>query len=84
MVKPPCLNVMVISAIFYEFYGSFVSGPIASASATRFSCRRVVMIGGLLASFSICFSGYANSLLFLYFIYGVIGGTIFIYIPAVT
>ena len=60
---------LVKIAIYFNF-----SGPIASALSARFSCRSVVMFGGVLAMTSLILSGYAMNVEFLYFSYGVLGG----------
>lgn len=60
-------------------------GPLASALCNRFSCRTVVMAGGVVLCAGVLISAFAPSLEFLYFSYSFIGGVgrAFIYTPAV-
>ena len=50
------------------------TGPLASALCNRFTCRTVVMAGGVLLCVGVLVSGFAPSLEFLYFSYSLIGG----------
>lgn len=60
-------------------------GPLASALCNRFSCRTVVMAGGVVLCAGVLISAFAPNLEFLYFSYSFIGGVgrAFIYTPAV-
>ena len=65
-VNPWLLHVSKILFIF--------TGPLASALCNRFTCRTVVMVGGVLLCVGVLVSGFAPSLEFLYFSYSLIGG----------
>ncbi|KAK3087201.1 hypothetical protein FSP39_003061 [Pinctada imbricata] len=60
-------------------------GPLASALCNRFSCRTVVMVGGILCAIGTFFSGFADQIWPLYITYALVGGIgrAFIYTPAV-
>ncbi|XP_061163984.1 monocarboxylate transporter 11-like [Saccostrea echinata] len=60
-------------------------GPLASALCNRFSCRTVVIIGGVLLCVGVLISGFTPNLAFLFFSYSLVGGIgrAFIYTPAV-
>lgn len=61
-------------------FGYLLAGPLASALCNRFSCRTVVMAGGVVLCAGVLISAFAPNLEFLYFSYSFIGGkTILIY-----
>lgn len=62
-----------------------IAGPFASALANRYGFRPITMIGALIASFAFGISYFADGVVYLYLIYGIIGGIGFsmIYIPSV-
>ena len=50
------------------------SGPIASALSNRFTCRSVVMVGGVIAASGYILSYFATSLLYMYVTAGFLTG----------
>lgn len=62
-----------------------LAGPFVSAMANRWGFRLVTIIGSFIASAAFAASAWANSLMYLYISFGIIGGIGFsmIYIPAV-
>lgn len=57
------------------FYGTcLMGGPLASALATKFGCRKVLMAGGLFAATSTFISAYATSVSFLCVSFGICTG----------
>ena len=57
------------------FYGlPLLCGPISGALATKYGCRTAQMAGGLLASFGVLMSAFANSIPLLAFTFGVVTG----------
>ena len=57
------------------FYGTcLMGGPIASALATKFGCRKVLMFGGTIATLGCFCSAFADSIYNLCFLFGVITG----------
>lgn len=61
-------------------FGYLLVGPLASALCNRFSCRTVVMAGGVVLCAGVLISAFAPNLEFLYFSYSFTGGkTILIY-----
>lgn len=62
-----------------------IAGPFASALANKYGFRPITMIGALIASFAFGISYFADGLVYMYLVYGVIGGIGFsmIYIPSV-
>uniref|UniRef100_A0A914UI00 Major facilitator superfamily (MFS) profile domain-containing protein n=2 Tax=Plectus sambesii TaxID=2011161 RepID=A0A914UI00_9BILA len=62
-----------------------LAGPIASALANTFGCRKVTILGSLIASGGFLLSVFAPALPFLYITFGIIGGIGFglIYLPAI-
>ncbi|KAH3879322.1 monocarboxylate transporter 12-like [Dreissena polymorpha] len=57
------------------FYGScLIGGPLASALATKFGCRRVLMGGGIVAATGTFVSAFASSIGMLCLTFGVITG----------
>ncbi|KAK4874831.1 hypothetical protein RN001_014191 [Aquatica leii] len=51
-----------------------LSGPIASFLTDRYGCRKVTIVGSLLASTGFVLSSYANSTEMLYLTFGVLAG----------
>nr|XP_036862883.1 monocarboxylate transporter 3 isoform X2 [Manis javanica] len=51
-----------------------VAGPVSSILVTRFGCRPVMLVGGLLASAGMVLASFATSLLELYLTAGVLTG----------
>lgn len=90
-MKLRCFNVnkkifTQISLVFSLLSGFYlIAGPFASALANKYGFRPITMIGALIASFAFGISYFANGLVYMYLIYGVIGGIGFsmIYIPSV-
>lgn len=72
-----------MSSLLSGFY--LIAGPFVSALANRWGFRPVTIAGSFIAAIGFCLSYFANSVLFLYITYGIIGGIGFclIYIPAV-
>lgn len=70
-----------MSSLLSGFY--LIAGPFVSAMANRWGFRPVTIIGSIIAAAAFAVSSQANSLSFLYVIYGFIGGIGFsmIYIP---
>lgn len=57
------------------FYGScLIGGPLASALTTKFGCRKVLMVGGCVASIGTFISAYADSIGMLCMTFGIITG----------
>ena len=57
------------------FYGTcMIGGPLASALATKFGCRKVTVFGGLLSASGIFISSYASSIGMLCFWFGFVNG----------
>ncbi|KAK3601880.1 hypothetical protein CHS0354_041814 [Potamilus streckersoni] len=57
------------------FYGmSLIFGPVASALATKYGCRKVTMMGGLVACVGFIASYFADSIGMLCFTFGIIVG----------
>ncbi|KAL5012258.1 hypothetical protein ScPMuIL_010809 [Solemya velum] len=51
-----------------------ISGPISGALSRRYTCRTVVMVGGVVCVVSMLVSAFTPNMAFLYFSYGVVGG----------
>lgn len=51
------------------------TGPLASVISTKKSCRFATMLGGLSAAIGLALSYFATSVEFLYFSYGILGGS---------
>jgi MFS family permease len=51
-----------------------VSGPFVSALANRYGFRTVCMLGSVLGGIGFAFSYFANSVTYLFFSYGILGG----------
>lgn len=57
------------------FYGScLIGGPLASACATKFGCRKVLMVGGVVAAAGTFCSSFANSIGMLCVVFGLFTG----------
>ncbi|XP_076444382.1 monocarboxylate transporter 9-like [Babylonia areolata] len=64
-----------VASIFYCL--SLLLGPVASALVTRFGCRSVTVVAGVLACLGFVASSYVTSIWQLYFTFGVIVGASF-------
>lgn len=75
--------VSLVCSLLSGFY--LIAGPFASALANKWGFRPVTIIGSFIASAAFGLSYFANSILYLYIVYGFIGGIGFclIYIPSV-
>ncbi|XP_067143093.1 monocarboxylate transporter 12-like [Centruroides vittatus] len=64
---------------------TFCIGPIASGLTNRYGCRRVTIIGSILASFGLLLSIFAPNVIYLYFTIGLCTGAGFglMYLPAI-
>ena len=51
-----------------------ISGPIVSALANKYGCRRVSMAGSVVASFAFFISSFSPNVDVLILTYGVLGG----------
>ncbi|KAK3095274.1 hypothetical protein FSP39_012542 [Pinctada imbricata] len=60
-------------------------GPIASALTNRYGCRKVTIIGALIASSGFILSLFAPNIYYLYFSFGILSGLGFglMYLPAI-
>lgn len=57
------------------FYGvPLICGPISSALATKYGCRKVQLAGGIIAFLGVFASTFANSVAMLYVTLGIIAG----------
>ncbi|KAL5019056.1 hypothetical protein ScPMuIL_004778 [Solemya velum] len=57
------------------FYGvPLLCGPIASAMATKYGCRKATIFGGIVASLGFLISSQVNSIGMLCFFFGIVGG----------
>ncbi|KAJ6647545.1 Monocarboxylate transporter 1, partial [Pseudolycoriella hygida] len=75
-----------ISLIFSLLSGFYlIAGPFAASLANKYGFRPITIIGSFIASFAFGISYFADGVVYLYIIYGVIGGIGFsmIYIPSV-
>lgn len=52
----------------------YAGGPVSSVLVTRFGSRPVVITGGLMCAASMVTASFGNSIVYLYFCIGVIGG----------
>ncbi|XP_029989340.1 monocarboxylate transporter 2-like [Sphaeramia orbicularis] len=52
----------------------YAGGPVSSALVNRFGSRPVVMLGGLMCGVSMVTASFGDSIIYLYFCIGVIGG----------
>lgn len=66
-----------ISSLLSGFY--LIAGPFVSALANRYGFRMVTMIGAILAAICFSVSYFATGVIFMYIIYGVIGGLFICY-----
>lgn len=65
-------SVAWIPALTFSLYN--LLGPVASAVSMKYSCRFATMLGGLSATLGLALSYFANSIEYLYFSYGILGG----------
>lgn len=61
-----------VGSLFYGF--CLMGGPLASALATKFGCRKVLMYGGIVATIGTFVSAYATDVRMLIVTFGVITG----------
>lgn len=75
--------VALVCSLLGGFY--LIAGPFVSAMANKWGFRPVTIIGGFIASAAFGLSYFATGVVYLYIVYGVIGGIGFcmIYIPSV-
>lgn len=64
---------------FYEIRGFFIidspfPGPLVSALANKFGCRKVTILGSIVTALGFLVSTLAPSIEVLMFLYGVVGG----------
>lgn len=52
------------------------AGPLSSLLVNRFGSRSVVILGGLMCGLSVAAASLADSIIYLYFFIGIIGGTV--------
>ncbi|KAM7423127.1 hypothetical protein PAMA_010923 [Pampus argenteus] len=52
----------------------YAGGPVSSMLVNRFGSRPVVMLGGLMCGVSMVTASFGNSIIYLYFCIGIIGG----------
>lgn len=71
---PYNLGLTVLATVSLIF-PSVCSGPVSSLLVNRYGCRTVVMVGGLMSGLSVAGASLANSIIYLYFFVGIIGGT---------
>ncbi|CAG02046.1 unnamed protein product [Tetraodon nigroviridis] len=66
----------VLSIFFKEIQEDLGSSfsPLSSILVNRYGCRTVVMVGGLMSGLSVAAASLANSIIYLYFLIGVVGG----------
>ncbi|KDR16896.1 hypothetical protein L798_08639, partial [Zootermopsis nevadensis] len=76
-------KVSIIGSLLAGFY--LMVGPFVSALANRYGFRTVCMLGSALGAVGFLLSYFANSVTYLFFSYGVLGGIGFglVYVPAV-
>jgi len=76
-------KVSIIGSLLAGFY--LMAGPFVSALANRYGFRTVCILGSALGGIGFVVSSFANSVTYLYFSYGVLGGIGFglVYVPAV-
>ncbi|XP_052740869.1 monocarboxylate transporter 9 isoform X2 [Bicyclus anynana] len=72
-----------VNSLLSGFY--LLMGPFVSALANRYGFRLVTIVGSVLASSAFALSYYATGVVYLYLVYGVVGGIglCMIYMPAV-
>lgn len=61
-----------IPALTFALYN--LLGPVASVLSTKVSCRFATCVGGFSATLGLALSYFANSIEYLYFSYGILGG----------
>ncbi|GFG36188.1 hypothetical protein Cfor_06406 [Coptotermes formosanus] len=76
-------KVSIIGSLLAGFY--LMVGPFVSALANRYGFRTVCILGSALGGIGFVLSSLANSVTYLFFSYGVLGGIGFglVYVPAV-
>lgn len=76
-------KVSIIGSLLAGFY--LMVGPFVSALANRYGFRTVCILGSVLGAIGFAISYFANSVTYLFFSYGVLGGIGFglVYVPAV-
>lgn len=76
-------SVALVCSLLGGFY--LIAGPFVSALANKWGFRPVTIIGSVIAAAAFGASYFATGIIYLYIVYGVIGGIGFcmIYIPAV-
>lgn len=52
------------------------AGPVSSMLVNRFGSRPMVILGGLLCGVSMVAASFGNSIVYIYFFIGIIGGTV--------
>lgn len=50
------------------------AGPVSSVLVNRYGCRTIVMVGGLMSGLSVAAASLVNSIVYLYFLIGIVGG----------
>lgn len=50
------------------------AGPVSSILVNRYGCRTIVMVGGLMSGLSVAAASLTNSIIYLYFLIGIVGG----------
>ncbi|XP_037048823.1 monocarboxylate transporter 9 [Bradysia coprophila] len=86
MTKDFGASASAISLVFSLLSGFYlIAGPFAASLANRYGFRPITIIGSFIASFAFGISYLADGVVYMYIIYGVIGGVGFsmIYIPSV-
>lgn len=75
--------VSLVCSLLGGFY--LIAGPFVSAMANKWGFRPVTIVGGFIAAVAFALSYFATGIIYLYIVYGIIGGIGFsmIYIPAV-
>ena len=51
-----------------------VTGPLASALTNRYGCRKVTVVGAVIASLGFMLSLFAPNIYYLYFSFGILSG----------
>lgn len=74
--RSPNLGLTVLTTVSLIFL-SVCSGPVSSLLVNRYGSRTVVMVGGVMSGLSVAAASLANSIIYLYFFVGIIGGTRF-------
>ncbi|XP_026749154.1 monocarboxylate transporter 2 [Galleria mellonella] len=76
-------QVALVNSLLAGFY--LLAGPFVSALANKYGFRVVTIVGSLISSSAFALVYYANSVEYLYFVYGIVGGIglCMIYMPAV-